>query len=250
MGIHRKVAWAIAAALALAALLAVLAWRLSWMVPSWWNPPDPASPAVVELADRVEYRLIEEAQRIRPDPQGCWRLRIRQDQINAWLAVRLPDWVAHHADLSWPKEFGLPQVQLARDGLRIALPVRDESRHRMIVARLVPRLRDDRLRLSIETLAVGRLLVPGDPISAIRRMARRGPGSPSNDPLIKPLLRILQGDEAIDATFDLADGRRVRLLDVDLAQAEMVLTLQTLPSAAAEDVRGAISPSNQNEERD
>src|SRR6185503_12670556 len=108
-------------------LLAVIAglvlWRLTWTAPRWWAPPNPRNAQVAALADHVELRLIEEAQRIRPVEEP-WTIRIRQEQVNAWLSAKLPQWIEHlrrDEQLEWPQQLGTPQVKFDRDGISLGL---------------------------------------------------------------------------------------------------------------------------------
>ena len=57
---------AIAAVVVVLVIAGVLGlWRLTWQAPTWWAEPDSDHEQTIVLADRVEYRLAEEALRWR-----------------------------------------------------------------------------------------------------------------------------------------------------------------------------------------
>ena len=81
-------------------LLAIVAWWLTWQPPHWYQVPDASSDAVARMADRAEFRLIEEFQKVR-DADDAWHVRIGDEAINAWLAARLEAWLSHeHGSMS------------------------------------------------------------------------------------------------------------------------------------------------------
>jgi hypothetical protein len=220
----------------LAALIAVVLvsagalglWRLTWMAPPWWSPLDPHDGQTAALAERVEYRLAEEAHEVRPDP-GPWWIEIRQDQVNAWLAARLPAWVAHTHGLQWPAGVGLPQVKLDTGAVRVGLEIRTESGTRYVVAHLAPDIVEGELALSLDGISVGRLWIPGSAVGTVmERLRQTGVGKALDDPGFEPLIQVLDGGRRIDPTLTLNDGRRVRVLDVRCQSETLLLQAETL----------------------
>ncbi len=96
--------------LALVTAAAVVVWRMSWLAPTWWAPPDAADPRVAEAAQQIEYSLIEQAHMVRTDDE-TWSIRIHDRHVNAWLASRLGAWLAHDQALDWQGGFGRPQMR-------------------------------------------------------------------------------------------------------------------------------------------
>ncbi|MHC5003215.1 MAG: hypothetical protein ACYTJ0_08830, partial [Planctomycetota bacterium] len=196
-------------------------------VPEWYEPPAADDEQVAALADRVEYRLLEEAQKIRPAEEH-WTLRVREEQVNAWLSSRLPDWIAHERNVRWPDRLGTPQVRFAEDEIAVALPVGEGPYRRVFVARLAPAVRDGALIVELIGLQVGRLAIPGDPLSTMASMLRQA----SLDGTIdvgswQPVLDVLSGREPIDPVLTLSDDRRVELLGVTCRTAAIELTSRT-----------------------
>jgi hypothetical protein len=208
-------------------------WRLTYMAPAWWSPPDPDDRQTEALAERVEYRLAEEAHKIRTEPSPWW-IEIKQDQINAWLASRLPDWVAHEHGLQWPAEVGRPQVNLNEGGVSVGVDIETDVGTRYVVAHLAPRFVDGELSLTLDSVSVGRMRIPGSSVGSVMdRVRASGTGRFLDDPSVEALIAALEGGQAIDPTLTLNDGRRVRLLDVRCTRGALLLQCRTAATAEA-----------------
>jgi len=215
-------------------LLAVIAglvlWRLTWTAPRWWAPPNPRNAQVAALADHVELRLIEEAQRIRPVEEP-WTIRIRQEQVNAWLSAKLPQWIEHlrrDEQLEWPEQLGTPQVKFDRDGISLGLELGAPS-PRIVVARMMPSMHDGKLRLSTDQVAMGRIEIPGASVEMILDQLREvAPSDFLNDESVQLAVKRLFGQELIEPVVSLADGRVVRLTGVACGEGTLDLTCQTI----------------------
>jgi hypothetical protein len=227
---HRFRRW-LAAALIVAVLVsagAIGLWQLTWMAPAWWAPLDPSDEQTAQLAERVEYRLAEEAHKIRPEPKTWW-IEIKQDQINAWLAARLPEWVAHAHGIQWPAEVGLPQVNVDMGAVRLGLDIETDAGTRYVVAHLKPSIVAGELALTLDGMSVGRLWIPGSSVGAVvDRLADTDAGRFLDDPGVKALIGLLEGGRRIDPTLTLDDGRRVRVLDVRCNRDALLLNAETL----------------------
>ena len=206
--------------------LVIVVGTLTRSVPEWYEPPSAKAPEVIELADRVEYRLVEETQKIRPQEER-WTLRVREPQVNAWLAVRLPDWIAHEKNLQWPAEVGMPQVHIGDDVISLALPVEVRGFQRVVVAHLVPRIEGRQLWLQLRGIQLGGISVPGDPIPVLSRFVQSGAAGNIDNDDWQRLVDILTGREPIDPVLELSDRRRIELLDVRFADGALDLTSQT-----------------------
>lgn len=193
--------------------------------PVWYRPPDPMDMRVMALADRVEYRIIEEAQRIRPD-EGAWTVRIRSEQVNAWLASRLPKWVANRYEQGWPDALGTPQVRLAEASIDLATEVQLHGRAQVIVLTVAPWLDDDGgMRLRLDGIQLGRIPLGGDPISRLTELLD---GVVDIDDRMRSWIAVLTGETAIDPIIRLADDRRVRITDLRVDHDLADVTCRTL----------------------
>lgn len=221
------------ALLILAALGALALWEFSRMAPSWYEPPDPGDPHVAALADQVEYGVLQQAQKIRAPDESRWSIRLSQDQINSWLSARLPQWVAHQGG-AWPAQLGAPQIQLEPEGISLALPINPDGRlKRTVVARLVPQLTDRGLVVELERLAFGRIALGGEPLSELLEALRDAAPELWDDPDAQRIVAMIADQAPVDPVFELADGRRVRLIEVKHGPAWVDLAAVTLDEAAS-----------------
>ncbi|MHC4219202.1 MAG: hypothetical protein ACYSU7_12190 [Planctomycetota bacterium] len=234
----RRLLWtALITALTLVVLLAAGAvglWRLTWMAPAWWSPVETDDETTAALAERVEYRLAEEAHKVRPEPKPWW-IKIRQDQINAWLASRLPEWVAHEQGLQWPAQVGQPQVHLESGAVTLGVDIDTNAGTRYVAARVVPRIIDGELALALDGISVGRVWIPGSSVGAVVDRMRavgvagmEGSDQFLDDPGIEALITLLDGGRQFDPTLALNDGRRVRVLDVRCDSGALLLRAETI----------------------
>lgn len=221
----------------------------AWMAqskPSWWRPPanairggviprDEPSPAAAghraessldrafasdEQARALEQGLAGEFTRVRPAGER-WAIRVREADANAWLARRLPLWLAHDRALPWPKGIDLVQVNFASpDRLTVGV----ERQGWIWSATLRPRLaKGGSLTLEPSGGAVGRLWLPWlAPASSVSE-GDSSSGAPNLASFVPELAR------PVEAIFPLPDGRRVQLLDFELDRGEARLQFVTLP---------------------
>ncbi len=200
----------------------LIAWRIALSAPSWYHPPDAHDPAISQLADDVEYRLVEEVHRPRSEP---FTLRLREEQANAWLAARLPRWIAGR-NLKWPDALGTPQVRLTEDSIELACGVRAASGSQVLVAHLKPRMEQDRLILAVTGITLGR--IPMRITSADALMHLLPPDQQSE--LIESELGVLLSDAmgggaALEPIVTLSDGRLARIEAIDAGSGHVDLTL-------------------------
>ncbi len=205
----------------------IAAWRLTWLEPAWW-PQDVAAKEQTEaLADRVEYRIAEDAHKVRPDADP-WRLRVRDDQVNAWLTSRLPEWLEHSENVTWPSQLGTPRVRFGEGGVSIGLSFDDRGRRRYVVADLEPQIVDGRLSLALNGVSLGRLRIPGASIQTLlEHYSDVVPERFIEDPAVRRILDLLVKEQRFEPSFDLTDGRKVSLVDVVSGDGELIIECET-----------------------
>jgi len=206
-------------------------WGESRRAPAWYAPPDPRSVAVVEMAEQVEYGVVEHFHKIREDEEP-WRMEVSDGQINAWLAARLPEWLAHEGSGAWPADVGLPQINIGENGIDIALEAPVGDTRQLLVSRLAPQIIDGRMRVEVNRVGVGRVAVPGAPaVSIMELIDRVVPAGAAEGDLMRQLADMLTGRDQMDTLVSLTDGRRVELLDMAFRDGVLELTNRTLPDA-------------------
>jgi len=208
-------------------------WRLTWQTPTWWVDPHPDHEQTIVRADRVEYRLVEEAHKIRPDDER-WQVRITDEQVNAWLATRLKAWLAHSHDLTWPARLGIPQIHFTDGAVNVGVDFEDDGRPRYLVADVVPRVVDGRISVVLESAAIGRLRTPGGSVRTLMETYRDVvPDGFLDEPKVRRVVDLLTDAERVDSTITLADGRRVRVVELVALEGEFIVLCETTNAAHA-----------------
>lgn len=198
--------------------------------PAWWNPPQASDPVVRELADTVEMRVIEETHKVR-EPLDIWRVRVTEEQVNAWLSSKLHAWVEHEYGKSWPPELGRVQVHFGEGAAHAGIEIFGDESDSAHIASAQCRLElteDGALRVLTERVSLGRVALPSTNVEAISTfITERFPNTVDIDALDQAIA-ILTGNEPIDPVFELGDGRRVRLVEVELHDGEALLGCRTI----------------------
>ncbi len=208
--------------LLIASTFFVSACVVSVLVCSIPKPYRPLSPSDTssERARIFERSFISEVTRIRAS-EAEWGIRLREDDLNAWLWLRLPQWLSHVSDAG---EVDLSPVQsmLQSDRILITSP--------QGVLAFEPRITVDGLSIqprpggSVGRLPVSSSLVMffSDGFDFSRMLASFG--------------SLESTGEALSCRFELGDGRVVELLETRLDDGAMVLVFRTLQSDLTEEI--------------
>ncbi len=206
----------------------VLLWWRSSLAPSWYQPPDPQVAQNIERADRFEYGVVVQAQKVRPQSEQ-WSVQLTEDDINNWLSSRLPEWLAHERGQQWPTDLGPPQVKMRLGRFDVALDLGPQTGGRVLVVQLEPQLSEGKLRFDTTRLSLGRVPISGDPAQKLLEILEGvAPNGSDIQQAMQPLLDILLGRTALEPEIPLADGRRVIVHDFILNEEQLTLTNQTL----------------------
>ena len=208
---------------------AIALWILMRTAPAWYAPPDPLDANVAAIADEFEYRIVEEMQKIRVGEAQFWVLRLNESQMNAWLAARLPRWIANRTSPQCPNELGTPQVRIEATEMSVAMPLSSGRAARVLVVHFTPRVENGLLRVEVNSIGMGRIGLPGEPLAnLVEKLESVWPQS-ARDPQIQQGKDALSGRQAIEPILRLEDGRRIRIVGMVLADGEIKITAQTLP---------------------
>lgn len=210
-----RAAVAVAAMASLAAGALVAALALALMAPA----ERPAMPVDAELrGEAFEQALVAAATKVRGPGAAEWAIRLDPADINAWLATRLPKWIAYDESLAPLASASSVRIASA-DG---ALSIEDSLGAFVVSVRLVPRVEGGRLALDFATPRIGRLPVPGA-ASGLARSVRS---------------QLEASESHASASFRLVDGRTVELREISCKRGRITLGFATLPAKA----RGSTPP--------
>ena len=191
----------------LVGIVGVVSW-LSWQPQPWYDPPDFESPEIATLADRAEHRMNVEFHKVRPADE-VWRLRIKENAVNAWLSRRLEGWLTHDQQIEMPEGVHDPQIHITREGVWLAANIEIEGN--------APR------PLAIELwIWIDEGMVFAEPISV--RLGRVPIPLSFFESAIGEMKKEMQGVEAI---APLKDHREVHILELELEENAIILTCQT-----------------------
>jgi hypothetical protein len=216
---------------------------LSRAAPAWWRTVLREDPATILLAEGAERRLINAAhddERIplKLQPDGSWKsdtwfVEVRSAEVNAWLNVRLPMFLASQKDeFHWPADVSDVQVEFHEDRITIGARVRAGDRHQVLTATLAPQLDEQgRLFMPARSVNLGRLTIPAAwVLQPIRANAETYiPAQLRKLPETEVLFRAFEGDQALlqRALVRLEDGRRIRILKVEPRDGKLVVMCRT-----------------------
>ncbi|MBL9147724.1 MAG: hypothetical protein JNM94_03435 [Phycisphaerae bacterium] len=186
--------------------------------PAWWNPPSRVDPVAVVAGEKLENACVTEVHRVRPRGES-WAVRVRDDDVNAWIATRLPKWLEHSGTVDAPQAM----VRFRPD--RIEIGARVEGVPSVSVLRCSPRMENGRLRLDGLRTRLGDLPLPFVHGILTRELAAalESPDAPDE---LRALAALLAG-EAAAPRFSLGDGRIVELRNIEVDEGELRLEFVT-----------------------
>jgi hypothetical protein len=208
-------------------VVGVVLFRQAQVAPTWYAPPDVTDEEVQVFAETVEYKVMEAFHEVR-EPEKAWDLILPEEHLNAWLAARLPEWIAHEHQLKWPEDLGAPQVRMGRRGIDLAVEVSMGDGARVVTARVVPAIREGAIALDVDRVGLGRVTLPGEPATSVAELIERYAPDTLESDGAQWMLSFLRGEQRIDTIMDLADGRTVELLEMELGKQKLRLRSRTL----------------------
>lgn len=217
--------WLIAIPLVLLALLlAAAGWasRLWHATPDYWHVVEATGEPVEREAEQFERWMVERMHRVRPDARP-WQLQLDAEQINRWLATRLPPWAANQG-LEPPEWLAHPMVAINGGRLIAAAEVDAPEFQHIVSIAYVPRVGEGGVvELAVDRVYIGRLPLPYD--AAMDRAAANIEADDAEQRQRFEELR--QALHTIDLTIDLDDGRRVDVIGLEAAGGRLTLRCRT-----------------------
>jgi len=209
--------------------IGVAAWRavsLAQRTPAWWAQSDPGNTDDAHRRARLLEQGLTTALHERRAPDDPWSVRMRDEDVNAWLAHRLGPWLENRA-LGVPDAFEPPCIRVADGRVTVGIPSPDPRVEGIFSIEFTPATSaDGRLIAEDRAFAMGELPLPnpgalGSLSDELRRAAR---GTP-----IEPFMgALLDTGAALPSEITLSDQRRVRLRGVKLDKNGLIdLTLVT-----------------------
>lgn len=202
---------------------ALAAFSLAVSEPAWWGASGVDRVEAARVAEDVE-RGVSNALHLGRPLGEAWMVGIAQDDANAWIADRLPMWLANQG-VRRPEL--LPEVRVAFDEGRIRIGFKRRDSERMATVSLRPRF-DERgaLWTPATGLSVGRLRLPSGMLR--ERGLDQVPDPYRESDGAKRAAATLSGEIPAPTELRLADGRVVRVTGVKVEEGRLVLTCVTV----------------------
>ena len=255
----------VVAGVTLAALTTPLVplYMLSRATPDWWQRPAAATLLIQakgptkssslgtaanfpaswsQRAAEVENAVLAQLSLVRMgsrDRDGVWRsdpwsVSISEEDASAWLATRLPRWIAsREGDDAWPSQVAQIRVSF-RDGSIVAgaLLVGGAASSQVLGVETRPEVDANGALLTPATrVRVGRVSLPASwLVDTVRaRASDFVPAETLATPVAQAAMRALMGQGPLtrDAVIRLDDGRRVRILKLAPRDGRLDMTFQT-----------------------
>lgn len=170
-----------------------------------------------------------------------WALSLRSSDANAWLNTMLPGWLENQsADFVWPDELVEVQVEFDRGRVIVGALIKQPGGSRVYSASVIPVVLDDgSLWMPAERVGVGRVPIPAAWVLRADKNDTSGAAVGPAPALVPASVRDREetigmfrafagaGPMLADASVDLGDGRRVRLLGLKADQGVLTITCQT-----------------------
>ncbi len=211
--------------IALGAVILVICVLFFWPQ-TWFDPESDDDPARSRLGEQVEFRLVEELQKIRPAGES-WRLRITDEAINAWLATRLRPWM-NHQDASWPEGLSSPQIHFARGGIDVGISINGVAGGFPLIFGFQPTLDEGGFRLRPGWVRIGLLPIPFARMALDSHLENL---IPRLEGPVSDLMSTLLDEAALEAVIPLVDGRSVEISGFRLDSGSMIFQAITRPAS-------------------
>ena len=212
-------------------MLLLAVWLLATGKPSYYRPVDPQDAVAREHAAQLEQSLASQATRVRPVEAETWQMQVDQDQVNQWLATRLPQWLANQGvDTAELGAFNNLMVGFVDGNVELAAEARAIGLDSVL--RLIYQPRDNGpqqpMTLELTGIASGHLPLPKQTV--LDQLVERTP-EPQRPQMIEARRMI----EALDLSLPLQDGRLVSIVAMDFNETGVLLTCRTqrMPQARA-----------------
>lgn len=201
------------------------AWRKT---PEYWQVIDapPVSPRRAELAqraERFEYWVVERFGQVREDA-GLWQIELDQQEINLWLATRLPQWLANQK-IQMPDWLHDPMVVVQSGRVIVAAQMRTEALDKVVSLEYEPRTGESGVvELGLQQVRGGNLPLPYEQVmdAAQSQIDSENQQRVAEFNLLRDKLR------AVPLRRELDDGRTIEVLEVRAEPGKLTLTCRTL----------------------
>jgi hypothetical protein len=218
--IRRLFRWAVILGVLITAAVA----GLVFWAPAYWVVLDGSDPQIAAGAESLEQRMSTEMTKVRQG-ESNWTMDVTAEQINQWMANRMPQWLANQGVDEALIDQAHPMMVRFGDGV-IEVAVQSGLWGMEPVTQLVYAAQVDPHRkhiiLLLKSMKVGKIPVPVD--STVDFLLHRAGLPESKRQLIEKARQRLM---RVDLRMPLGDGRIVEVLGMEMRPDGATLNLRT-----------------------
>ncbi len=210
MGLRRLAVGALLIGIGVVSVIGAATWLLVRCEPAAYSRAAVIADAqvAVERAEALERGAASALSQPRSG-DGPWIVEIKEEDAAAWIAERLPSWLANRGE-RWPDAWTLPRVRFA-DG-RVFIGVRG-SGGRILGASGELAVEAGEIRIRSARVTIGLVALPARAMAGV-----------ITDELARGLIA---GDRGVSASTTLDDGRRVSVERVEIHDGRLRFACRT-----------------------
>ena len=194
----------------------VILWVLVLRPPSWWSAAGDTSPEAAARGVGFENAMVREVTLVR-EGEDPWGFVVTDEDVNAWLANRLEGWLTSRGADEALAVAGDPRLRLVPGGVEIGVAAPFAG---VVVARFDVAIDGEDLVVVPSGGGLGVVPIGAGPLSAGLEILAGAVEGIEHDPE--------SGGLRLRREFPLADGRTVRLDDLELVGGELAVRFRTL----------------------
>lgn len=218
----------VAAVLLGLAIAVAVVYRRATTTPDYWQVVNLAEPTVARDAAAFEQWLSSEFTQHRPNVE-TWQIELEADDVNRWLATRLPGWAANQG-FELPGWLGHPMVAIQPDRFIVAGQVQQDDQSHIVSLTYQPTTppHEQPIAMELTGVYVGRQRIADNVDELIELIETFVDVSKFDQRQLDDLRGRVQ---TVTLAGDLGDGRRVEVIGIDLRPGKMLLTCRTQRAA-------------------
>lgn len=196
--------------------IAVVAWVAVLRPPGWWSAAGDTSPEAEARGVGLENAMVREVTLVR-EAADPWGFVVADEDLNAWLANRLEPWLRSRGADEAIAAAGDPRVRIVPGGIEIGVAAPFAG---VVVGRFEVSIDGEALLVVPSGGGLGVVPIGAGPLSAGLEILAGAVDGIDHDPA--------SGGLRLRREIPLADGRTVRLDDLELVTGELAVRFRTL----------------------
>lgn len=215
------------------ALILAAGWgvHLWFSKPAYWQTYQADDPVLIQQGESIEKRLPSELSKVRPLGEP-WKIEISQEEVNGWIATRLPKWLANRRDMMrqhnlpsrLPEEIQQIMVAIEPAFLALAADIEAEDVNQVISMEFKSFDGPNGLaRIEMTAMRGGRLWLPEGLVEKV--VQQFGSTEQAEEKLLQKFREKLR---QTDLAYPADEHRVVEVMKVEMNQGTLTATCRTV----------------------